>query len=76
MTPTRPDTDETTAAKARLDEAAATRDKTIDNAHRTFWAAVRAEMDAKHLTQAAVAKHLGFSREHVRKQLIRYTADQ
>ncbi|MFE3994985.1 hypothetical protein ACFXPW_25310 [Streptomyces goshikiensis] len=76
MTPTRPDTDKTTAAKARLDAAAVVRDKAIETAHRTYWAAVKAEMDAKNLTQAAVASHLDFSREHVRKQLLRYTADQ
>ncbi|MGW6850418.1 hypothetical protein ACWGCK_16890 [Streptomyces virginiae] len=76
MTPTRPDTDQTTAAKTRLDAAAAARDQAIENAHRTYWTAVKAEMEAKNLTQAAIATHLDFSREHVRKQLIRYTADQ
>ncbi|MEV5204191.1 hypothetical protein [Streptomyces sp. NPDC053720] len=76
MTPTRPDTDQTTAAKKRLDAAAAARDKAIETANRTYWAAVKAEMDAKNLTQKAVTEHLDFSREHVRKQLIRYTADQ
>ncbi|MFD3700694.1 hypothetical protein ACFWUZ_31960 [Streptomyces sp. NPDC058646] len=76
MTPTRPDTPETTAAKKRLDQAAAARDQAVETAQRTYWAAVKAEMEAKNLTQAAIAAHLGFSREHVRKQLIRYTADQ
>lgn len=76
MTPTRPDTDETTAAKVRLDEAAAARDQAIETAQRTYWAAVKAEMDAKRLTQKAVADHLDFSREHIRNQVKRYTADQ
>ncbi|MFD8992282.1 hypothetical protein ACFVZ4_30075 [Streptomyces goshikiensis] len=76
MTPTRPDTDKTTAAKTRLDAAATARDQAIENAQRTYWATVKAEMEAKNLTQAAVAAHLDFSREHVRKQLLRYTADQ
>lgn len=76
MTPTRPDTDQTTAAKTRLDEAAAARDEAIETAQRTYWAAVKAEMDAKNLTQKAVADHLDFSREHVRNQVKRYTADQ
>ncbi|MFD6113877.1 hypothetical protein ACFWG0_27740 [Streptomyces yangpuensis] len=76
MTPTRPDTPEATAAKVRLDEAAKVRDQTIETAHRTYWAAVKAEMEAGNLNQAAIAAHLDFSREHVRKQLIRYTADQ
>ncbi|MFF3625418.1 hypothetical protein [Streptomyces sp. NPDC002467] len=76
MTPTRPDTDQTIAAKKRLDAAAAARDEAIETAHRTYWAAVKAELDAKNLTQKAVTQHLDFSREHVRKQLIRYTADQ
>ncbi|MFH8642281.1 hypothetical protein [Streptomyces goshikiensis] len=76
MTPTRPDTEQTIAAKARLDEAATAREQATETAQRTYWAAVKAEMEAKNLTQAAVAAHLGFSREHVRKQLIRYTADQ
>ncbi|MFJ4866156.1 hypothetical protein [Streptomyces sp. NPDC088748] len=76
MTPTRPETPEADAAKKRIDAAATVRDKAIEDAHRNYWAAVKAEMEAKNLTQAAVAKHLGFSREHVRKQLIRYTADQ
>ncbi|MEU8434514.1 hypothetical protein AB0F18_16645 [Streptomyces sp. NPDC029216] len=76
MTPTRPDTDETIAAKKRLDEAAAARDKAIENAQRTYWAAVKTEMDSKNLTQKAVAEHLDFSREHIRNQVKRYTADQ
>ena len=33
-------------------------------------------MDAKNLTQKAVADHLDLSREHVRNQVNRYTADQ
>ncbi|MFE5543579.1 hypothetical protein ACFQ71_07135 [Streptomyces sp. NPDC056534] len=76
MTPTRPDTPEAAAAKTRLDAAAAARDQAIENAQRTYWAAVKVEMEAKNLTQAAIATHLDFSREHVRKQLKRYTADQ
>lgn len=76
MTPTRPDTPEATAAKARLDKAAEARDKAIEAAHRAYWAAVKAEMDAKNLTQKAVADHLDFSREHVRNQVNRFTADQ
>ncbi|MEU2391942.1 hypothetical protein [Streptomyces sp. NPDC007369] len=76
MTPTRPETDEAAAAKARLDEAAAARDRAIETAHRTYWAEVKAVLENKSLTQKAVADHLEFSREHVRKQLIRYTADQ
>ncbi|MEW1699490.1 MULTISPECIES: hypothetical protein [unclassified Streptomyces] len=76
MTPSRPDTPESTAAKARLDKAAEARDKAIETAHRAYWAAVKSEMDAKTLTQKAVADHLDFSREHVRNQVNRYTADQ
>lgn len=72
MTPTRPDTPETTAAKKRLDQSAVLRDKAIEAAHRAYWSAVASEITAKTLTQAATAAHLGFSREHVRKQLIRY----
>ncbi|WP_331719703.1 hypothetical protein OG590_40185 (plasmid) [Streptomyces goshikiensis] len=78
MTPTRPDTPEATAAKARLDKAAEARDQAIETARRTYWAAVKAEIEAKNLTQGATAEHLDFSREHVRQQLKRYTdtADQ
>ncbi|MFJ7416564.1 hypothetical protein ACIQWZ_38070 [Streptomyces sp. NPDC098077] len=72
MTPTRPDTPESTAAKKRLDAAATTRDKAIEAAHRTYWSAVAAEIEAKNLTQVATAAHLDFSREHIRKQLKRY----
>ncbi|MFY0516115.1 hypothetical protein ACOMD4_37875 [Streptomyces anulatus] len=72
MTPTRPDTPESTAAKKRLDAAATTRDKAIEAAHRTYWSAVAAEIEAKNLTQVAAAAHLDFSREHIRKQIKRY----
>lgn len=72
MSPTRPDTPEATAAKQRLDAAAADRDKTIEAAQRAYWSAVAAEIAAKNLTQIAVAKHLDFSREHVRQQVKRY----
>ncbi|WP_331745549.1 hypothetical protein [Streptomyces virginiae] len=76
MTPTKPDTPEAIAAKARLDKAAEVRNKAIEAANRAYWAAVKAEMDAKTLTQKAVADHLDFSREHVRNQVNRYAADQ
>ncbi|MCX5078778.1 hypothetical protein OHA84_37875 (plasmid) [Streptomyces sp. NBC_00513] len=79
MTPTKPDTPEAgevSAAKARLDKAATVRNQAIEAAHRAYWAAVKAEMDAKTLTQRAVAEHLDFSREHIRNQVNRYTADQ
>jgi hypothetical protein len=72
MTPTRPDTPQATAAKKRLDAAAAARDKAIEAAHRAYWSAVAAEIDAKNLTQVATAAHLDFSREHIRKQIKRY----
>ncbi|AWZ06875.1 MULTISPECIES: hypothetical protein [unclassified Streptomyces] len=75
MTPARPDTPETEAAKKRLDDAVKIRDTAIEAAQRSYWATVKAEIEFKTLTQNAVAAHLGFSREHVRKQLIRYTAD-
>ncbi|MFJ4343199.1 hypothetical protein [Streptomyces sp. NPDC088915] len=73
MSPTRPDTPESTAAKERLDEAATARDKAIDAALRAYWGTVAAEIKARNLTQAAAAEHLDFSREHVRKQIKRYT---
>lgn len=72
MTPTRPDTPEAAAAKKRLDQAAAARDKAIEAAHRAYWSAVAAEITAKNLTQVATAAHLDFSREHIRKQIKRY----
>jgi hypothetical protein len=72
MTPTRPDTPESTAAKKRLDQAGITRDEAIEAAHRAYWSAVVAEIEAKNLTQIAVAAHLDFSREHIRKQVKRY----
>ena len=72
MTPSRPDTPESTAAKKRLDAAAAARDKAIEAAHRAYWSAVAAEIAAKNLTQVATAAHLDFSREHIRKQIKRY----
>lgn len=72
MTPTRPETPQAAEAKKRLDAAAAARDKAIEEAHRTYWSAVAAEITEKNLTQTAVAAHLDFSREHVRKQLKRY----
>ncbi|WP_415961977.1 hypothetical protein [Streptomyces sp. 021-4] len=74
MSPTRPDTPESTAAKERLDAAAAARDKAIEAAHRTYWSAVDTEIREKNLTQAATAAHLDFSREHVRKQIKRYVS--
>ncbi|MFD5342326.1 hypothetical protein ACFWJY_00770 [Streptomyces anulatus] len=73
MTPARPESPESAAAKERLDAAAATRDQAVEAAHRAYWSAVDAEITAKNLTQAAVAAHLDFSREHIRKQLKRYT---
>lgn len=74
MSPTRPENPEAAAAKKRITEAGTHKDENIENAHRAFWAAVDAEIKAKNLTQTAVAEHLGFSREHVRKQLIRYAS--
>ncbi|MEU2076616.1 hypothetical protein [Streptomyces sp. NPDC013489] len=73
MTPSRPETDQTQAAKKRLDEAAEIRDRTIEAAQHSYWSAVASEIDGKTITQTAVAAHLNFSREHVRKQLKRYT---
>ncbi|MFJ4745415.1 hypothetical protein [Streptomyces sp. NPDC088775] len=75
MTPTRPDTPDTTAAKKRLDAAAAARDEAVEAAHRAYWSAVAAEIKAKNLTQVAVANHLDFSREHIRKQIKRYVTN-
>ncbi|WP_431776502.1 hypothetical protein [Streptomyces cucumeris] len=72
MTPTRPDSPEAAAAKKRLDDAATARDKAIEAAHRAYWGAVAAEIEAKNLTQVAVATHLDFSREHIRKQVKRF----
>lgn len=72
MSPSRPETAQAAEAKKRIDAAATARDKAIEDAHRTYWSAVLAEIDAKTLTQTAVAAHLDFSREHVRKQIKRY----
>lgn len=72
MTPSRPETEQAAEAKKRLDAAAAARDKAIEDAHRAYWSTVAAEIEAKNLTQTAVAAHLDFSREHVRKQVKRH----
>ncbi|MFE4658203.1 hypothetical protein ACFRFJ_16155 [Streptomyces hydrogenans] len=72
MTPSRPETPEAAAAKKRLDQAAVDRDQAIDAAHRSYWTAVANEIRAKNLTQTAAADHLDFSREHVRKQILRF----
>ncbi|MFB8314704.1 hypothetical protein ACFC5T_40300 [Streptomyces sp. NPDC055961] len=72
MTPTRPETPDAAAAKKRLDQAATDRDKAIEAAHRAYWTAVASEIKAKNLTQTAAATHLDFSREHVRKQILRF----
>lgn len=72
MAPTRPDTPEAIAAKKRLDAASTARDTAVEAAHRAYWTAVADEIKAKNLTQTAVAGHLDFSREHVRKQILRF----
>ncbi|WP_435059516.1 hypothetical protein [Streptomyces sp. bgisy060] len=72
MSPSRPETPKAAEAKKRLDQAAKARDKAIEDAQRTYWSAVAAEIEAKNLTQTAAAAHLDFSREHVRQQIKRY----
>lgn len=71
--PTKPDTDQSRAAKERITAAAQARDKAIADAHRAFWQTVDAEIKAKHITQTAVADHLDFSREHIRQQIKKHT---
>lgn len=72
MTPSRPETPDAAAAKERLDQAAVDRDQAIEAAHCAYWTAVANEIKAKNLTQTAAAAHLDFSREHVRKQILRF----